>query len=158
MKSTEDKRAVIVKLYKDGMPLYELALKFYVTRATIYRWLNDEGVRLTRQKRGEGGHGRSSRCGMLAEKLGVSMPTARKYMLVLLDARLAGIITLEDLKKIGVNKARQEIVLAFLKEAGYDYIEEGMALKNLAGTGDRWLAIDEVVELFTDPGRFLNER
>ena len=157
MKSTEDKRDVIVKLYKDGMPMYELALKFYVTRATIYRWLNDEGIILNRQGRGSQ-HKRSSRCGMLAEKLGVSMPTARKYMLVLSDARLAGIITLEDLKKIGINKIRQEIVLAFLKEAGYDYIEEGMTLKNLAGTGDRWLVIDEVVELFTDPGRFLNER
>ena len=157
MKSTEDRREMVVKLYKDGMPMYELALKFYVTRATIYRWLNDEGIILNRQGRGSQ-HKRSSRCGMLAEKLGVSMPTARKYMLVLSDARLAGIITLEDLKKIGVNKVRQEIVLAFLKEAGYDYIEEGMALKNLAGTGDRWLVIDEVVELFTNPGGFLNER
>lgn len=157
MKSTADRREVVVKLYKDGVPMYELALKFYVTRATIYRWLNDEGVILSRQGRGSQ-HKRSSRCGMLAEKLGVSMPTARKYMGVLSDARIAGIITLEDLKKIGINEARQKIVLAFLREAGYGYVEEGMSLKNLAGTGDRWLVIDDVVELFSDPGRFLNER
>jgi hypothetical protein len=157
MKSTKDKKALMMQWYKDGMPMYELALKLHTTRTTLYRWLNEEGAPLNRQKREGEEHHRSSKCGVLAEKMGVSMPTARKYMGVLGDAEIAGIITLEDLRKLGFGKVRQEIVVAFLAKAGYVYIEEGMTLKSLAGTGDRWLVIKDVVELFTDPGRFLNE-
>jgi hypothetical protein len=161
MKATKDKKALMTQWYKGGMPTYEIALKLYVTRATLYRWLNEEGALLNRQKREGGEHHRSSICGMLAEKFGVSMPTARKYMGVLGDAEIAGVITREDLRKLGFGKVRQEIVLAFLKEAGYGYVEEEMSLRKDSpdelGYVKRLLTISEVVELFTDPGRFLNE-
>jgi hypothetical protein len=164
MKATSDKKALMVQWYKDGMPMYELALKLYTTRATLYRWLKDEGIILTRQGR-DGEHKRSSKCGMLAEKMGVSMPTARKYMRVLSDAELEGRITSEDLRKLGFSKVHQQIVLAFLEKEGYVYDEEEMSLEQVGSLeagltqalGKRLLGIDEVVELFADPGRFLNE-
>jgi transposase len=160
VKSTKDRRTLAVQYYEDGMPTYEIALKFYITRATLYRWFKEEGVVLNRQKRGGGEHHRSSKCGVLAEKMGVSMPTARKYLRVLSDAEIEGIITLEDLRKLGFSGAKQKIVLAFLEQAGYAYDEKDMSLDKESGGVDdlKFLTISEVVELFTDPGRFLNER
>ena len=158
MKSTKDKKVLAVQRYKDGKPTYEIALEMHVTRATLYRWLNEEGVTLDRSsKKGERYH--SSACGVLAERMGVSMPTARKYMRAVSDFKLQGRgVSLEDLKKVGIGAQKQKIVVAFLEKEGYVYEENSMALRNLAGTGDRWLVVDEVVELFTDPGRFLGEK
>ena len=158
MKSTTDKKALAVQRYKDGIPIYEIALELHVTRATIFRWINEEGVILNRQgKKGERYH--SSACGVLAERMGVSMPTARKYMKAVADFKLqARGVTFEDLKKVGIGVLKQKIVVAFLEKEGYVYEENSMVLRNLAGTGDRWLVVDEVVELFTDPWRFLGEK
>ena len=158
MKSTADKRALVAQLYADGKPVYEIALEMHVTMATVYRWLNEEGVTFNRQGvKGERYH--SSACGVLADRMGVSMPTARKYMRALSDFKLQGRgVSLEDLKKVGIGALKQKIVVAFLEKEGYVYNERSMALKNSAGTRDLWLVVDEVVELFTDPGKFLEEK
>jgi hypothetical protein len=152
MKKTNDKVQVALKWYSEGRMVYEIALALHTTKATIFRWLKEEGIRPDR-KGEKGDHLRSSECGKLADKLGVSLPTARKYLQTLKDIELAGVVTPADLQALGIGKAKQKLVVAFLGVIGYTYAVETMTLADAGGS--RVLATTEVVNIFTDPGAFI---
>jgi transposase len=150
---TEDKKKIAGEWYGSGFTAQEIAGRLHTTRATIYRWLKEEGVNVNRRKRAQP----KTELRALAEQFGVSMPTARKYMRVIKDAELTGFISLPSLVKLGVSNTKQKIVVAFLEKAGYIYDPEDMTLWNSKSFEDRQLTVPEVVRLFTETEGVIDE-